>query len=473
MTETFYWYDFESWGINPKKDRPSQFAGIRTDKDLNIIGEPLVIYCQIPNDYLPNPEAALVTGITPQKTLAEGLIEPEFFKQIHGELSVANTISVGYNNIRFDDEMIRYGLYRNFYDPYAYSWQNGNSRWDLLDVLRACYALRPEGIEWPVKEDGSPSFKLDQLTIANGIEHSNAHDALADVIATIEMAKLVKSKQPKLYGYLVNHRSKQALSNLIDFESMTPLVHTSGMFSALQGCTSWVVPLAPHPTNKNAVISYNLTQDPSLLLALSTEEIITKLYTKTEDIEDERVGLKLIHLNKCPILAPAKTLLPEVAERLGIDREKCLSHLNWLKQHPEIKQKLIQVFNEPQEFQKDSNPEYRLYDGFISNADKFQMQQITDVAISEQGKLTPIFNEERLNGLWKRYKARYFSNELNEQELNWWQNHRKEKLVNGIDSPNLTFEEYQMKLENLATEQSDNKQTMAMLKALYLYAQNL
>lgn len=211
---SFYWYDFETWGVSPKKDKPSQFAGIRTDLDLNIIGEPLVEYCQIPNDYLPHPEAALVTGITPQTTLQKGLIEPEFFKKIHQEISKPNTINVGYNNIRFDDEVIRYGLYRNFYDSYGYAWKNGNSRWDILDMVRACYALRPEGINWPTDEEGKPSFRLELLTKANGIEHGSAHDALSDVIATIELAKLIKQKQPKLFQFLLDHRHKKQLQEL-------------------------------------------------------------------------------------------------------------------------------------------------------------------------------------------------------------------------------------------------------------------
>ena len=186
---TFFWFDYETWGVNPAKDRPCQFAGVRTDMDFNIIGKPLVIYCQPPADYLPSPEAALITRITPQKALKDGLTEPEFIERIHNELSTPNTTSLGYNSIRFDDEVTRYTLYRNFFDPYAWSWQNGNSRWDLLDVMRTCYALRPEGIEWPVNEEGVPSFKLEKLSVANGIEHENAHDAMADVIATIELAK--------------------------------------------------------------------------------------------------------------------------------------------------------------------------------------------------------------------------------------------------------------------------------------------
>jgi len=474
MIQTFYWYDFESWGVSPKKDKPSQFAGIRTDMDLNIIGEPLVEYCQIPNDYLPHPEAALVTGITPQQTLQKGLIEPEFIKRIHDEISKPNTISVGYNNVRFDDEMIRYTLYRNFYDPYAYAWQNGNSRWDILDMVRACYALRPEGINWPTDDEGKPSFRLEKLTVANGIEHGSAHDALSDVIATIELAKLIKTKQPKLFNFLLTHRDKKSLSELIDVYRSTPLVHTTGMFSPWQGCTSWVAPVAFHHKNKNAVVVYNLTQDPTPLFDLTAEQIAEKLYTKTEDLGDEeRVGLKLVHLNKCPILAPAKTLLPENAERLGIDRDRCLRHLTIIQNSAELKVKFSEVFEFEREFEPEANPEYRLYDGFLSHSDKQQMAQIHDHEIVNHWKLTPDFEDTRLQGLWKIYKARYFTNTLSPSELNWWQQYRTDKLMHGNDSPNLTISEFQMSLENNLELNQDNDTAKAILKELYLYAQSL
>ena len=471
---SFYWYDFETWGVSPKKDKPSQFAGIRTDLDLNIIGEPLVEYCQIPNDYLPHPEAALVTGITPQTTLQKGLIEPEFFKKIHREISKPNTINVGYNNVRFDDEVIRYGLYRNFYDSYGYAWKNGNSRWDILDMVRACYALRPEGINWPTDEEGKPSFRLELLTKANGIEHGAAHDALSDVIATIELAKLIKQKQPKLFQFLLDHRHKKQLQELIDVYRMTPLVHTTGMFSAWQGCTSWVSPIGFHPTNKNAVIIYDLTKDPSRLVDLSTDELKEKLYSKTEDLNgEERVGLKLVHLNKCPVLAPAKTLLPENAERLGIDREACLRNLKFLQENKQLVINLNEVFNDERVFEPDTNPEYRLYEGFTSDADQHVKDTIQQHEIHDHWKLNIQFEDKKLNKLWRIYKARYFTSQLDHKDVVWWQQYRADKLMHGVDSPSLTVDEFQQALEKAAEKNQGNDRNTAILKELFLYAQQL
>lgn len=246
---TFYVHDYETFGISPAYDRPAQFAGIRTDEDFNIIADPQVVYCKPADDYLPDPDAVMITGITPQEAQSKGVPEAEFSQQIHEQFSHPNTCIIGYNNVRFDDEVSRNLFYRNFFDPYAYSWQQGNSRWDLLDVMRACYALRPDGIEWPLNEDGLPSFRLEHLTKANGVEHSHAHDAMSDVYATIAMAKLVKQAQPKLFNYLYQHRAKRKIATLIDIVDMTPLVHVSGMFGAQRGNTSWVSPLALRPRN--------------------------------------------------------------------------------------------------------------------------------------------------------------------------------------------------------------------------------
>lgn len=149
MTTSFYWHDYETWGTDPRRDRAVQFAGLRTDLDFNPIGRPLMVYAKPADDMLPQPGACLVTGITPQHARKEGVCEADFFRAVHDELSRPGTCALGYNSIRFDDEFTRYGLYRNFYDPYAREWQNGNSRWDIIDTVRLMRALRRKGSTGP------------------------------------------------------------------------------------------------------------------------------------------------------------------------------------------------------------------------------------------------------------------------------------------------------------------------------------
>lgn len=464
---TFFFFDYETWGVSPAKDRPSQFAGVRTDENFNVIGEPLVIYCRLPSDYLPAPDAALITGITPQKAMQEGLSEPEFISKIHAELSKPNTTSLGYNSIRFDDEVTRYTCYRNFIDPYAWSWQNGNSRWDLLDVMRACHALRPEGITWPENDEGFTSFKLEHLSVANGIEHSNAHDAMADVIATIEMAKKLKAAQPKLFDYFFNMRHKRKLNALIDIVNMTPLMHVSGMLGRECQYTSWVVPLAWHPTNNNAVIVIDLAKDPQPLFELSAEQLHERLYTKREDLDEQLpVPVKLVHLNKCPILAPAKTLTAENAANIGIDREQCLANLAQIRQHPEVREKLVQLFSIEREFADSDDVDSKLYDGFFSPADRAAMDIIRQTEPNNLAALDITFNDKRIDPLLFRYRARNYPWTLNESEQRRWANHCREYFESRI-------EEYMLNLENLVHEHESDEKKIAILKSVYRYTESL
>ncbi|MCW6540750.1 exodeoxyribonuclease I [Yersinia ruckeri] len=466
---TFYVHDYETFGQHPALDRPAQFAGVRTDLDFNIIEEPLVVYCSPADDYLPQPEAVMITGITPQTALAKGINEAEFSQQIHQAFSVAGTCILGYNNIRFDDEVSRNIFYRNFYDPYAYSWQNGNSRWDLLDVMRACYALRPEGIIWPENDDGLPSFKLEHLTKANGVEHLQAHDAMSDVHATIALAKLVKQAQPRLFDYLYQHRSKHKISALIDIAEMTPLVHVSGMFGAARGNTSWVAPLAWHPENKNAVIMCDLAGDISPLLELDAETLRERLYTRRDKLSADQavVPIKLVHINKCPVLAPAKTLLAENAERLAIDRQRCLQNLQVLRQNPQIREKVVTLFAESPPFAASSDVDAQLYDGFFGDADRATMKIIQQTAPQNLPALDLSFQDPRLTELLFRFRARNYPNTLDDSEQRRWQNHRREML-----SPE-RVQEYVQQLEQFYNLYESDKEKLALLKDLYDYAREL
>lgn len=472
---SIYWHDYETWGANPQKDFPCQFAGIRTDLDLNIISEPLMIFSQIANDCLPMPQACLVTGITPQRSLKEGLPEKDFIAKILKEFSEPNTCVAGFNNIRFDDEITRYTLYRNFYDPYAREWQQGNSRWDIIDLARACYALRPEGINWPVNAEGLPSFKLQDLTKANDIQHQDAHDAMSDVYATIAVAKLIKQRQPKLFEYLFNLRNKRKVLEQIDYEQLTPLVHISSKIPSVTGCCTWIVPVGIHPTNKNAVIALNLALDPSPLFTLSADEIRGKLYTKNAMLEEneQRLPLKLIHINKCPVLAPAKTLSAENAQRLGIDRQLCLHNLQKIKANRNFLKKLQEVYSQTEQLNA-LDPEHALYSGgFFSSVDKELMQQVTHSSIESLTELSLPFEDERLSTLLFRYRARNTPQSLSEPEIERWQRYRHFKFFDNDSLASIKMPEYLVQLEQLSIDNARNPENLSILKALYNYAQNL
>ncbi|MDZ7661682.1 exodeoxyribonuclease I [Thiohalophilus sp.] len=453
MTQnTLYWHDYETFGTDPRRDRPVQFAGLRTDEDLNIIGEPLNIMARPAPDNLPHPMSTLITGITPQQALEQGLPETEFISRILAELSQPGTCGVGYNSIRFDDEVTRNTLYRNLYDPYGREWQNSNSRWDLIDVVRACHDLRPEGITWPQREDADrPSYKLDELSVTNGIEHGQAHDALADVYATLGIARLLKKHQPNLFDFFYQLRRKQEVLKYIDLKEMTPILHTSGMYGSDHGNTRMVVPIAAHPTNKNSIIVFDLSQNPSLLLDHSARTLVERLYTANDDLPEgvERPALKQLLINKCPVIAPTSTLDGAAAKRLNIDIMKCKQHRQTLlNQRKAIQQKLTKIF-EQRPFEPVEDPDMMIYaGGFFDDKDKALMQRIHDTSPEELGTQTWSFGDKRLPEMLFRYRARNYPESLNPDEQVQWLEHCRARLVEG-ESGFLSFKDFYAEIEAL------------------------
>lgn len=471
---TYFWHDYETYGANPKIDRACQFAGIRTDADFNIIGEPLMLYCQPTNDVLPHPQACLITGVTPQIAAERGIPEPQFMAQILAELAKPNTCSLGYNTLRFDDEVTRYGLYRNFFDPYAREWQNGCSRWDLIDVVRMTYALRPEGIQWPEREPGVPSFKLDQLAPANGFEHENAHDALADVYATIELAKLVKSKQPKLFAYALENKTKDAVREKLNLRTRQPVLHVSSKFPASRACLSAVMPLLAHPTNKNSVIAYDLRHDPAALLELDAEDIRERMYTPTADLPEgiERVALKQILVNKCPVVAPLTVLTDEARQRAQLDMTLCKKHWDWLQENFEqVAPVILEAFTNDA-FEPASDPEQDLYGGFISGDDRRISDEVRQLTGEELVDWEPPFRDNRLHELLFRYRARHFPTTLNDAERDEFENWRCNKLEFAPDG-GLTLLQFHELIASLRPGFSEQQDKLRILDELVAWAEKI
>ncbi len=470
--QTFYWHDYETWGTNPAIDRPSQFAGIRTDLDFNIVGEPLVIYCRPPADLLPQPDACLITGITPQHAREHGLSERDFISAIHDELAQPGTCGVGYNSLRFDDEVTRHTLYRNFYDPYAREWQSGNSRWDIIDMVRACRALRPDGIEWPNRDDGSPSFKLEHLTAANGLTHEHAHDALSDVYATIAVAKLIRAKQPKLFDYLFNLRNKREVAKLLDLGERRPVLHISGMFPAGRGCGALVMPLLQHPTNNNGIVCYDLSVDPEPLLTLDVDEIRRRLFTPAAALDAPRIALKTIHINRCPVVVTAKMVDERVAALMQIDPVRCEQRRQQLLAASNLAAKLRDVLAEPPRAPI-ADPEQALYSGgFLGDADRALMVKLRAALPQRLAEFADRFRDARLAEILFRYRARNFPELLGADEQAQWRDFCRARLTDPAFGAGIIIDDYRRLLDQREEEGGDEKRRV-LLRQLRDYAEEL
>lgn len=479
---TFYWHDYETFGRNPRWARPSQFAGVRTDGDLNIIGEPLTIFCQPAMDTLPDPDACLITGITPQLCLQRGLPEHEFARKIVAELSRPHTCGVGYNSIRFDDEFTRHLLYRNFYDPYEREWKHGNSRWDILDVLRLMYALRPEGLVWPRSEEmadaGRPIFKLQALTSANHLQHDSAHDALSDVLATIALARKMKQAQPKLFDYALSLRDKKKVAELVDLVQHKPLFHVSSRLQWQHGYAALMIPLCKHPTNTNGVICYDLSVDPAPLINLSSDDIAERVFSKKADlpVNMPRIPLKTIHLNKSPMVASLSVLDETAAQRLQINRHLCETH--WQQIMGVIDSvcgKAMDVMSRDtwQEVVAVPDPEFMLYQGFLNNRDKTLCEQIRHSDANTLSQQTFAFTDHRLPEMLFRYRARNFPDSLNEEESHHWEEFRFQRLNEKWCEDYYDLESYHSRIAELSAADNLSERDRQILEDLTRWAEQI
>lgn len=476
---SFLWHDYETFGANPRRDRPAQFAAIRTDADLNETGEPLMLYCRPAADALPEPESCLITSITPQLCAQRGLPESEFAARVNAALAEPGTVGVGYNSIRFDDEVTRHLLWRNLIDPYAREWQNGNGRWDLLDVARCAHALRPEGVRWPTGEDGLPSFKLEHLSAANGLAHDAAHDALSDVRATLALARLIRQSQPRLFDFCLALRSKERVAQEMGLPaavaSARPFLHVSGMFGAARGCIALMAPLAMHPANKNEVLAWDLMHDPAELAALTPEQVRQRLFTPAQELPEgtPRLPIKGVHLNKSPIvIAALKTLRPEQARQWGIDFAQAQTHLERLHALPDLSALWQQVYARP-EATAAVDVDEDLYGGFVSRDDRRRLDDLRRAlkpGSSEPPRL-PGFDDARLHELVWRWRARNRPESLTPDEQRRWREHCQARLLHGAGGA-LTLQSYFDRIDALAQAREDER-SQDILGALYEWGEML
>lgn len=467
MSQTFFFYDLETSGLNSREDRVMQFAGQRTTLELEPIGEPYNILVKLNDDTLPAPDALIVTGITPQETQADGITEAEFAKLLSEEIFTEDTVTVGFNSIRFDDEFIRALFWRTFTDPYEWSWRDGRSRWDMLDVVRMTRALRPEGIEWPVV-DGKEVNKLELITKQNGIDHFKAHDALSDVEALIAVTKLIKEKQPQLYTHLFNFKDKKKVAELVNLEDKKPFVYVSGRYEAEYHKATVAFPLTTGRNNN--VIVYDLRYDPTPLLNLSTDELAKKMFATWEERQKEgfiKVPVKELQYNRAPAVAPLGVLEREGGwERIGLDAATIEKHRNILLSIPAFAENIRSIYEGRPEFPKASDPEARLYDGFVSDTDKLRINKVRYANANELADMHPEFIDERLNDLLLHYKARNFPTSLAEDEVMQWEEWRANRIKKQLP-------QFVTRLQELAVTYANDDSKQYILQELQLWAESI
>jgi exodeoxyribonuclease-1 len=475
MAASFFFYDLETTGFSSRNARIMQFAGRRTDMQLNPIGEPVNLLVKLTDDILPDPDAVLITGITPQSTMAEGLTEAEFLRIFTDEVAIPDTIFVGYNTVRFDDEFIRCLHYRNFYDPYEWQWQDGKSRWDLLDVVRMTRALRPAGIQWPFAPDGKPSNRLELLTTVNKLEHLQAHDALSDVEATIAVARLIRNKNEKLFDYLLTMRDKRKVEELVIKDQ--PFIYTSGKYSSEYEKTTVVYTICPQP-QRQAVFVYDLRQDPTQYAAMTAEQL-ADLWRWKKDADEPRLPVKTLQYNKCPAVAPMGVADEATRVRLQIDLPTIQKHLAILKNMKDLEERLCKAWEmleaeRPQNaalINLEQDVDGCIYDGFFDSADKRSMSVVRAARPADISEGMVPFKDKRLPALLPLYKARNFPQALTAEEREHWEQFREQKLLGGGQQSAMA--KYFARLQELASKTELTGEQRYLLEELQLYAESI
>lgn len=462
---TFFFYDLETSGFDPKTQRIMQFAGQRTDLDMNPIGEPVNVLVALSDEVLPDPAAIVLTGITPQKTREEGYSEAGFLRLLHDEVLTPGTIILGFNSIRFDDEFMRYTLYRNFYDPYEWCWQNGRTRWDMLDVVRLTRALRPDGIEWPFDENGQPQNRLEKLSTVNGLDHEQAHDALSDVLALIAVAKLIKAKQPRIFEHLLKMRDKKAVAELVNLNDPKPFVYASGRYPKETLHTTVALPIGPG-SKPGSVLVYDLRSDPQQWVGKTIGELKAIRFAKWEERQNpdfKRLPVKELAYNKCPAVAPLGVLDEAAQERIQLDVATIEKNLVALRRAG-IVDVLNAVFARDGGFPRAKDVDGALYGGFVNDRDKPKMSAVRAADRETLAGFNPGFADERLAALLVRYKARNYPQSLTQDEREGWEAYRAERIKS--DLPRFSTE-----LARLSREVNNDK--AFLLSELHLWAESI
>jgi len=460
MTQTFYFYDLETSGFNPRTQRIMQFAGQRTSLNLEPVGEPHDVLIELTGDVLPDPDAILVTGITPQRTKAEGLSEKQFLELFHEEIAIPGTIFVGFNSIRFDDEFMRALHYRNLYDPYEWQWKDDRGKWDLLDVVRMTRALRPDGIQWPYSSDGKQANRLELIAAVNNLEHTHAHNALSDVVASIGVAKLILDQQPKLFNYLLELREKPKVKALV--QNNTPFVYTSGRYSSQFEKTTVAVVLEEMPDNSGALV-YDLRVSP--MEWLSNHDKADKPY---------RGPLKVMKYNRCPAVAPLSVLDKDSWKRIGLSMETIVTNLAQVKEQKEALLATFEATSIPLPLPMLELPleevDSRMYDGFYGEKDRRMCTRIRAMTTDELLEFEPEFEDVRLPGLFFLYKARQFPKSQLADDRILWERYVEKQFLDGAD--NSKYQLYMKRLQELAKLEYLDADKRYILEELALYAQS-
>lgn len=417
-------------------------------------------------DYLPNPKSLLITNISIQYLQKNGINEYFFSKKIFKIFMGKNTCIVGFNNISFDNILTRHLFYRNLFDPYEWSWKNGNSSWDILDVLRAFYIFFPNKILWPKNNKGFISFKLSDITKINKIKHNNIHDAYSDVLATILVSRLLKKVSENFFFFLYFSTRKNNLLQFLKKNEKKPFFYISSFFGSSFFNIGCVMFLMFHPNIKNSFFLIDLKKNLNVLLNLYYSQNL-----RINSIQELfQYGIILVSLNKSPIFLSYSFLSSKKCYNLKIDYLKCQRNFFLLLNNFSFLTWIRSLFSQKSFFNIKNitnNVDLMLYKNFFNFSDK-------NILLDFHGK-KPLqwkdfyfkFKDFRIKNLIFNLLGRNFFCFLNANEKKIWKTHCLRKISNK------RLKKYIRKIKILCFFYQKDKEKCHGLKKLILYVKSL
>ena len=382
----YIFYDTETTGTSTNFDQILQFGAIRTDEDFNELDR-FEIRCHLLPWVVPNPGALLTTGVSPALLVDRNLsshfdMVAEIEKKL---LAWSPAVFIGYNSISFDENLLRQALFQTLRRPYLTN-THGNGRADALTMARACSVHAPNTLSIPIAANGRMVFKLDRLAPQNGFAHENAHDAMADVEATIHVAKIIKTQAPEVWAQMMMTSSKRGAANFLTSESF---IHQTEFYAGL-GHTWMVTKCGQDPTYDGRAATFDLSVDPAPYLDMSVDQLVSVLNASPKVI-------RTVRLNAQPILMP----LNIGSEWLGVmdlDDALLMGRIEMIQNAKEFQERVGLALSRRYEERATSvYYEERIYDGFPNRADEGLMVDFHRVSTwPERLDIARQFNDERL-----------------------------------------------------------------------------
>jgi len=388
---SFVFYDTETTGTNTSFDQILQFGAIKTDYDLNEIDR-FEIRCRLLPYVVPAPGAMRVTGVTVEQLTDPALPSHyEMVREIKAKLAEwSPAIFIGHNSLGFDEHLLRQAFYKTLHPPYLTN-TNGNCRNDSLRMIQAVARFNPNALKIPINDKGRPVFKLDQLAPANGFDHSDAHDAMADVEATIHLCRLMTERVPELWSGFVRFSQKAAV---VDFTLGEDVFLLTDFFYTKP--YSWMVTgIGPNPDNGSEILVFDLSEDPDELAAMPVDELAARLAQRPKPVR----GLRA---NAGPVVLPYDDVPNDMRELLP-SQDDLRQRASRIKNDPALVERLISAFMETRQPREPSaHVEEQIYDGFAGNDDQEIMDRFHDLDWSDRMPILGQISDERLRSLGQR-----------------------------------------------------------------------